>query len=683
MIWSKAPVLSLSRLVLVALVVCLFQVSLTAQPFAGGRVLDKKLYHLGDDIVDLWPGISPEPEGDRLTVRFQAKKNQKEHVVTLTYWDVNYPAKVELNGKPLESLAPSQKRIETFILLPAGSLKDGANTLVIIPEPKDDCVVGKVVLHEQTYRELMNLQTVTLKVLDQKSKSALPARVTITDPKGKLQKIFFAPTNSVAVRDGLIYVPAAETSFELPEGDYVFYATRGFEWSMDKQSVSIRSGTNLTLRIRQEVDTKGFVSCDTHLHTLTHSGHGDASVDERVLTVAGEGIALAIATDHNHNTDYRPAQQKLGLSRYYTSVTGNEVSTKTGHFNAFPMEPGATVPNQRETNWVKVVDDMRMHGAKVIILNHPRWARMDAYEMQGMNPLTGERGSGMPITFDAMELANSGAALKDKMQLFEDWFAFLNYGEDLKAVGSSDSHGVTPIVGQGRTYIRSTATAPSKIDVDEACAAMVRGDMSVSLGLFADVVVNDKYKMGQTVPVKGSSIKVRMRVAAPSWATPERAIVFLNGAPVAEQELTPKPGKPFNEYITFDIPTPRHDAHLICAVFGPGITEPAWKTKQNYTLAATNPIYLDADNDGTYRSPRETATRVLSKTSKSLDDQWRVAMEADDGVAVQMIDRILKTADAATKQQLITRLQSASAERKVFGKLLKTHPLAQLETAGK
>jgi len=29
----------------------------------------------------------------------------------------------------------------------------------------------------------------------------------------------------------------------------------------------------------------GFVSCDTHIHTLTFSGHGDATIDEPGLTV--------------------------------------------------------------------------------------------------------------------------------------------------------------------------------------------------------------------------------------------------------------------------------------------------------------------------------------------------------------------------------------------------------------
>ena len=54
------------------------------------------------------------------------------------------------------------------------------------------------------------------------------------------------------------------------------------------------------LAIRREVATPGLVACDTHVHTLTNSGHGDATIAERVVTLAGEGIELPIATDHNY-----------------------------------------------------------------------------------------------------------------------------------------------------------------------------------------------------------------------------------------------------------------------------------------------------------------------------------------------------------------------------------------------
>ena len=61
-------------------------------------------------------------------------------------------------------------------------------------------------------------------------------------------------------------------------------------------------------------------------------------MEERVIAIAGEGIEIAVATDHNHHTDYRPTMDKVGVKEDFTAITGNEVTTPIGHFNAFPFD---------------------------------------------------------------------------------------------------------------------------------------------------------------------------------------------------------------------------------------------------------------------------------------------------------------------------------------------------------
>ncbi len=74
---------------------------------------------------------------------------------------------------------------------------------------------------------------------------------------------------------------------------------------------------------------------------MTHSGHGDADLEERVITCIAEGLEFAVATDHNHNTDYHSTMKKLGAGSPLTAVTRNEVPGPTGHLNAFPLGPAA------------------------------------------------------------------------------------------------------------------------------------------------------------------------------------------------------------------------------------------------------------------------------------------------------------------------------------------------------
>ena len=66
-----------------------------------------------------------------------------------------------------------------------------------------------------------------------------------------------------------------------------------------------------------------------------------------------------------------------------------------------------------------------------------------------------------------MELVNATVRASDAMYNFIDWFALLNHGEKITAVGSSDSHTVGDPVGQGRTYLVSSTDDPGAIDVDE------------------------------------------------------------------------------------------------------------------------------------------------------------------------------------------------------------------------
>ena len=158
-------------------------------------------------------------------------------------------------------------------------------------------------------------------------------------------------------------------------GRYTLYASRGFEYSIKKINLEVNGNATrkVQLKIRREVPTPGLVSVDSHIHTLTRSGHGDSSEEERMHTIAGEGIELAIATDHNHHADYLPVQKNTGTTSFFTSVIGNEVTTETGHFNAFPILPDSSVPDYKLGDWTKLMASIRATpGVRVIVLNHPR-----------------------------------------------------------------------------------------------------------------------------------------------------------------------------------------------------------------------------------------------------------------------------------------------------------------------
>ena len=473
----------------------------------------------------------------RLDLRFDSAPNATEFTLLITLRNVMQPWFLEVNGQWLDQLPPAYGvERQSYFSIPAGVLTNGGNTLSFVSENFGrEISVGQVRLFRQPLRELLKLRTVAVTVTDDQTGKPVPSRITIVSDQGNLADIFSVSDTNAAVRTGRIYTTGHKTTFELPAGRYEFSATRGMEWGLARKTVTLADGTTtVDLRLRRQVDTAGFIAADTHIHTLTFSGHGDATIEERMVTLAGEGVELAVATDHNHHTDYEPYQTRLELNPFFTPVTGNEVTTKNGHLNAFPMPPGGLVPNHLETDWVKLVADIRLKGAKVVIFNHPR------YPDPQNNPLTkfrfnrasGDRFNGPAFTFNAMELVNSSSPstvareelAADPLRLLTDWFAIQNRGEKITGVGGSDSHTVDAPVGQGRNYIRSSTDDPARLDVDELCRTFLAGDTSVSYGIFAEVTVNQRHHPGDLVRPADGKVQVSLRVAAADWVKPRRAI---------------------------------------------------------------------------------------------------------------------------------------------------------------
>lgn len=605
-----------------------------------GQVLDEAMHHLGDSEVKDWPGIAVKPEGTRFALEFNAPVDAGPVTLRLRQRDIDGVWRLKLNDREVGQLQRQRAEKDCYYELPAGALRAGANRLELLPDNStDDIAVGRFTLFKEPLRSLLKLRALSVQVRDETTGAPLPVRLSIAAEAGGTPDIYFPPADPVAVREGLIYLNGAGV-FELPAGKYRVAATRGMEWSRAEQAVDLQSGPGrLELTLRREVDTTGSVAADTHIHTYALSGHGDATVEERLISLAGEGVELAVATDHNHHTDYRPYQAKLALNEFFTPVIGNEVTTSLGHFNAFPLPPEGELPDHKQADWVKLVDDIRMKGAKVVILNHPRWPdlKRSPLEVLGLNRATGDRGSGMAFPFDAMELVNSTVDTPDPLFLFIDWFGLLNAGEKISAVGSSDSHAVGDPVGQGRTYLPSSTDVPAALNVDELCDHLLQGRAAISLGIFATVRVDERYTSGDLVPIDDGKVNVRLRVAAPGWIRPRRALVFLNGMQVAEQEVPAEDGRPTNATLSFTLPARGVDGHLVCVVLGDPVKHAGWKTLNEYTLAATNPVFLDVNRDGQYSSPRESARRVYASAAGDLDALINTLEVVPPPIGVQML----------------------------------------------
>src|SRR5262249_28674077 len=147
--------------------------------------------------------------------------------------------------------------------------------------------------------------------------------------------------------------------------------------------------------------------------------------------------------------------------------------------------------------WPDLMKEVRAGApGRVVVLNHPRdvHSGFRPFGPERFNAALGEDRDGAARGFDAVEVINSGALSSDPLRVVRDWFALGNHGQEVTAVGASDSHDVSRfIVGQGRTYVACRDDDPGRIDVAEACRSLREGRALVSLGLLARLTVDGRF----------------------------------------------------------------------------------------------------------------------------------------------------------------------------------------------
>lgn len=602
---------------------------------APAATIDSRRFHLGIAGQPEWDDFAAStPHGPQLELKFTAPAaNSEEATLLLRQSDVKIGWHVALNGQRIGVLEMLSQPLVRALPVKAGLLRAGENTLTIARGASrlaDDIVVSEIAL-EPAPRSAVLSAGLVVQVADAGSAASLPCRITVVDERQALVPLDAAPGQELAVRTGVVYTGDGRATLRAAPGSYTIYASRGFEYSVARQRVTLRAGESqaVFLALVREVPTPGLVACDSHIHTLTHSKHGDATVDERLLTIAGEGIELAVATDHNHHADYTDAMERLGMSGHFRSVVGNEVSTKAGHFTAFPLAAHSPLPNSHLTDWMALLHNIRsVTGAQVIALNHPRDVHQNftPFGPENFDPVSGELRAVPKLDVDAIEVVTSAAMQSDILQLYRDWFALLNYGHRVAGIGASDTHQVSEfILGQARTYAAvAHDEEPGALDIDEICASYRAGRLLVSFGLLTTMTIDDKYRVGDTATALGDELSIQVRVLGPSWVTADRVELFANGIKVREHSIPPT-DKPEKAVLRWMLPRPRHDVHLVAIATGPGVTAPYWETPRPYqptsksftprVLGSTNPIWIDADRDGTFTSARGYAASLLRQAA--------------------------------------------------------------------
>ncbi|MDH5492433.1 MAG: CehA/McbA family metallohydrolase [Myxococcales bacterium] len=351
------------------------------------------------------------------------------------------------------------------------------------------------------------------------------------------------------------YVAMGPTDRRLPEGSFTVAVSRGVEFDLIQEDITIVDGGRVTITgdLARAIDTSGWVSGDFHLHSerSTDSQH---AVADAARIIAAEGLEVVAATDHDYVAGYGPELLAEGLDPWLLVVVGEEASHSTlGHVNGYPLlpQPGAT--GQGAVSWFdkslpQIFDELHAMGdpalgGSFVQINHPHAMPSGWFAAIGLDPLTGmatvlPSELGLPagtdledFGFDLIEVFNRSLSDEDELTL-QNLLGFWSLGRRFTMVGNSDSHGPRAPAGSPRTFIRVPDDTRGAFTWADVAAGLRAGETSVSAGAFITGELMGPRTVGDTVPV-------RVRVQVPPWSSVERLRIYAGMNVVIDRPLDP------------------------------------------------------------------------------------------------------------------------------------------------
>ncbi|MFO8057048.1 MAG: CehA/McbA family metallohydrolase [bacterium] len=425
-------------------------------------------------------------------------------------------------------------------------------------------------------------------------------------------------------RDGelskTVYTGAGPGVEPLKPGSYRVNISRGYEYVPYEGEIEVMPGhtARLSAELSHAVDTSGFLSADMHVHAGP-SGDNDISIPERILTVGAEGLDVVVATDHEAVIPWQPGVEETGLQDWVATVLGEEVTaTIPEHINMFPVEPRFDIDARGgPIRWygmdiAEVYNAIRERGAGIVQLNHP----LGYFEMIEYNLGTGKAELAHPEyiglkpgdslwswDLDSFEFQNGckpvfGEAMpKRKAGTFEYWMSFLNLGHRVTAVANSDAHDYSP-PGHPRNYFSCDARSPAGFKEEMLTRAVKEGRVLTSTGAFAEIKINRKAGMGDTVMTSDNTVDLWLRIQAIPQIDVSHFKVFVNCDQVMNVPVEDT-GQVVKYEGELNVPVSR-DSHIVVMGFGKEKLPEGFKQFDPLGVPrfATNPVYIDHGGDG-------------------------------------------------------------------------------------
>ncbi len=390
----------------------------------------------------------------------------------------------------------------------------------------------------------------------------------------------------------------------VPPGEHRVIVSRGYEWEIYDQTVSIPAGSTLDIPVElaHTVDTTGVMTADFHIHSQ-YSADSSDPVEHKVRGAIADGLDIPVSSEHEWVINFQPVIESLGLEDWAYGISAEELTTFTwGHFGVVPLDPRPGELNNGARDWLgKVASEVfadvdSLPEQPALIIHHPSGStafssyftavKLDRATGTSTDPLWSDN-------FDAVEVFNDSSFDSNRDESVADWFALLNAGRKYSAVGSSDSHHLrTSPVGYPRTFLALGYDDPRTATREDVRDAIKAGRSTIGAGLFLTVEGPGSSAPGDTIGGTGAMASFTVTVRAPSWVGADSLEVIVNGESVLTEALAPMgagPGQVFVNQVTVPIPAGPH-GWVVFHARGTGDLDPVHPGKESF--AVSNPIFF-------------------------------------------------------------------------------------------
>ena len=469
--------------------------------------------------------------------------------------------------------------------------------------------------------QLLPVGPLGFEVLDAATQQPMPARLTLIgvhgtpDPQFTTRDIGRQDGDSITAYNRVMSVTGIG-AVHVPHGTYDIYVSRGPEWELYiARAVRIGpSGAELRATLRHVVDTTSWVSADFHVHSSC-SPDSRVPLRDRVYEFASDGVDMIVATDHNVVCDYAPIIAELGIGRYLTSATGDELTTAGwGHFGAFPIPPSESSSGHGAVHVAgKTPAELfrathQISAATLLSVHHPRIDNEIGYfTLTRFQPrLDRADNPRFSFDFDALEVLNGyqDAEQKHINQLIDDWLSLINHGHLVTATGNSDTHHLNyNLGGYPRNYVRVADDRLEAVTPTQIAMAVKARHSFFTTAPFVRLTANGA-GIGDFAPAPGGKVKVALAVEAAPWVTVSVVTLYLNGRDYKKWQV-PRGTQVLRFQTALELQVER-DAYIVVRVDGDQPMAPIIGDRTRFDvrpLALTNPIFLDYNGDGAFTPP--------------------------------------------------------------------------------